>query len=528
YHHSALTKLWGGLGFLGLTAITLLLLRKRVARGFDALAADSREFTADQRKIRRSVWNELTTTNKWTLAFIILLGIGLRWLYINAPLEYDESFSYLFFASKPLYVTVSYYLLPNNHILYNAFMHLSIQLFDTSAWAVRLPAFIFGVMAIPLSYMLGRRVLNVQTGMLAALLVSTSHWMIRYSTQGRGYSLQLVLILLMALLAIYLRWSQSRPAWMWMAVLAALTVHTVPTGVYPVAFIWIWLLFAMKKGWAKRIKTLVVYGAFAVGLTMLLYTPVFIVSGGRSIIANPYVVSLSFSEWLAQIPQWTADFHEYLAGPMPMALQIVLTLAVVAGIILHPWKKEPWPFIVPLTIVTLSMITIQQVHPFTRVWTWIVPFVAITAASGLGYLSERFINAEKTTRTVSIVVGIVLLVTMSGAELWQYNSTKEHRQTYELGMTSAAEWFNQNLADDDFVLWNMSFPVIGYYLDRDGDGREVLYSRSETDSGRVFFIHDLNRSIPVELAEAELDSSMINQMVQVFAEGNMTIHQLIR
>jgi len=336
------------------------------------------------------------------------------------------------------------------------------------------------------------------------------------------------LLLMMALLAFYLRNRDNRAAWMNMALFAALAVHTIPTGIYAVTFLWVWMAQASKHPMTTRFRLLGGYGVHAIAVAAILYLPVFIASGARSVIANPYVVSLTSAEWRAQIPQWIDGFHNYLAGTLPLALQIVLLIAIVAGIVLHPWKKQPWPFIVPLALVTLLMIAIQQVHPFTRVWTYVVPFIAIAAASGLVLINDRFINKGKTASIAMTAFGVVLLIVMVGSEAWHFNSTSDHRRTYEQGMIAAADWLNDNLEQDDFVRWNMSFPVLGFYLDKYGDGRQLLYSREETDSGRVFFIHDLNREIPVEMAEAELEQSDLQFMREAFAEGNMTIHELHR
>ncbi len=528
FHANLQHKLAYGLAILSLLTTALIVFRRRFALGLDRFGEDLRIYVRSLGQAARAAWAELSLWQQLALIGLTLAGVVLRMLYFNDGLEYDESYSYLFFASRPLYVILSYYQAPNNHILYNVFMHGTIELFGASAWAVRLPALIFGVLTIPLTYLLGRRVLNIQTGLFAATLVTASHWMIRYSTQGRGYSLQLLLVLLMALLAFTLIHSRNRAAWLMFALLAALSVHTIPTGVYPVAFLWVWLLFTNGHPLKVRFKYLAIYGWVAVALTLLLYLPVFVVSGPESVYANQYVVAITSAQWRTQMPEWISGFHDYLAGTLPLWLQLVLAVSILVSLVLHPWKKKPWPFIVPLVVVTLALVVIQQVHPFTRVWTWVVPFLAIAAASGFSLLLTKLIPSPRLLRVGGVLVGILLLLNMTVAEIGNYARTLNHRQTYETGMIAAAEWFNTNLEPDDFVRWNMSFPVIGFYLDRYGDGRQVLYSRDETPTGRVFFIHDRNREIPVELAEADLDSSALESLQPVFAKGNMTIHELIR
>ena len=57
--------------------------------------------------------------SKFYLLLILPLVFNL-YLIISLPITYDEAWTYNNFISKGLLVSVSYYPMPNNHVLYNA------------------------------------------------------------------------------------------------------------------------------------------------------------------------------------------------------------------------------------------------------------------------------------------------------------------------------------------------------------------------------------------------------------------------
>ena len=99
-------------------------------------------------------------------------------------------------------------------------MHAWIKLGRQDFW-VRLPALFFGVLAIPLTYALARRLFTHRVGYLAALLMTIAFFAIRYSRETRPYALLLVftLIAFLGLWQIY----QTHKMRYWMLVIVGLS-----------------------------------------------------------------------------------------------------------------------------------------------------------------------------------------------------------------------------------------------------------------------------------------------------------------
>jgi mannosyltransferase len=80
--------------------------------------------------------------------------------------------------------------------LYYWLLHYWVALFGTSEVAVRSLSVLFGALAIPVIYLLGRRLFNEEAGLLAALILAFSTLNVQYSQEARMYSLMVLLALL--------------------------------------------------------------------------------------------------------------------------------------------------------------------------------------------------------------------------------------------------------------------------------------------------------------------------------------------
>lgn len=112
--------------------------------------------------------------------------------------ELDESGQVsLFFGQRSWWDTLFGYDDPNNHILFSILSRASLNSWrwinDASPWefsevAFRLPAFFFGMLAIP-AWGWFARLLGLRTGaVLLMALLAVHPWFIRYASEGRAYA----------------------------------------------------------------------------------------------------------------------------------------------------------------------------------------------------------------------------------------------------------------------------------------------------------------------------------------------------
>jgi hypothetical protein len=283
-----------------------------------------------------------TRADRPWLAGLFLLAAGLWAIGASqVPPAYDEVFSAVYSAgSGSLLVAWSYYMLPNNHILFNllngglfGWLHylpwlvLTGRLLSGLAYAGTL-AVIYRVLAS----LTGRR--WVGAGLAALAGGQFSLW--GFGFQARGYALY-ALLHWVALAALLAYWRQPRRAWLWLNAAAVVAGYaTVPTFLfYHAAQLLAAALVQARQRrfdprfWLSQAGALALGGAF--------YLPVLGFSGLGALTANPYVRPFQGS-LVDFIGQAWPDFRSYAPycfgeswlGPWPAYGLALLPLALLA------------------------------------------------------------------------------------------------------------------------------------------------------------------------------------------------------
>lgn len=353
------------------------------------------------------------------LGAIILWTVILRFAFLNEAMRWDESDTFLSFASRPLFVGLAYYT-PNNHLLNTLLMHLSYSVFGVSPWALRLPTVIAGVFIVPLTYASIRVHQGRDTALLAAALASASFPLIEYSTNARGYSIGTAFFLLMILLA-GLGIRGERAAWTLLPATAALAIYSVPTMCFGVAGLFAWVLMTTKS--AGRVLLL---SLAAVAATLVLYAPPLAVTGSSSLIHNQWVAPLQLREFLARIPFALSSLWEYWNMRLPVFLAVLIALGVVASVIIrvaHGWSS--FPMLLAIVLVSAAMVVFQRVHPPRRAWLFLLPVYLGAAAEGWSFLCSRFPQPRWVIPVLAVVLsGWMGLQVVRGGSLYRPGGEK--------------------------------------------------------------------------------------------------------
>jgi uncharacterized membrane protein len=142
------------------------------------------------------------------LSAIIALGIGLRlWSPgMRSDLWFDEVYSYGIAQQSVRQMMQSLLLGGDAHPpLYILLLHFWLKLGDSDANA-KLLSLLFGIIAIPVLYLLSKGIADQKTGVLSALVLASSQTAITYSVEARCYSL----LMFLSVLSIHLLLSAFR------------------------------------------------------------------------------------------------------------------------------------------------------------------------------------------------------------------------------------------------------------------------------------------------------------------------------
>ena len=273
--------------------------------------------------------------------------------------------------------------------------------FGSGDFYVRALSAVISLAAIPVIYLLGKRLFSSGVGLLAAALFSVHAWQVRYAQEARSYSLY---VLLTALSCLFLLAAIEKPArrfWAGYVVCSVLAIYSHFFSVLVVVAQWAAFYFLraddrLAAGFRRSLKI--------IGL-LFLPLAVFIVSRGTGPLS-----------WIAR-PGF-GDLHRFLldlAGNGGDALLLAYVACCAIALALGGWARgrnlalDAWRYLfllswllVPVAI-TLVFSLIRPVFLPRYLLTCVAPLVLL-AAAGLARLRSRWASA------ILLVIMLVLSV----------------------------------------------------------------------------------------------------------------------
>jgi len=307
---------------------------------------------------------------------------------MNQPLWYDEAFTWAV-ARLPidrlLAATAGDVHPPTWYLI----THWTMKIFGDAEWALRLPALLFGLASLALTYRLARALgYGHKLALGAVLLLAILPGQINYAQEARMYTL-LQAAGLVAALGIY-----TDRLWMMAAgMIAALLTHNLAVvHVAVLAGLAIWrawsgnLLSGEPDQWA-RIAKLALIGQ----LVLVAYLP-----WARVAIQQSRDVSDGF--WIVDYGPGGYLFESARAALLinqPGSLKLhlyLLFIGLVALIGWHCWRDERWELLALLSVPALILIIISELwRPLFlgRALVPSLPFLALLAAAAIEQLPDR-------------------------------------------------------------------------------------------------------------------------------------------
>jgi Dolichyl-phosphate-mannose-protein mannosyltransferase len=494
------------IGLAGLAGLLVLL-----GGTIDRVATEiARCWASAVRGAPAAAWRWLTRESPSYLAalgLVFAIAVALRVIFLDVPLRYDEATTYNNFVSKPLYVGLAHYPLPNNHLLHTFLAKVSVVTFGADTWAIRLPALLAGLALVPTTFALARILYGRAAALLAAALVASSSTLVEYSTNARGYTLVALLTVGALVAAIRVLESDSIGAWAVIVVAGALGLHAVPVMLYPLGGILLWVV-ASGLAAGRPLRPLLARtgaAAFVTGiLTLVLYAPVYAASGIRSVTSNDFVEPTSWGSFFERLPEHFQATYETWVRDQHLVVEIAFVVGLVGALALTPLvSRYRIPPLLAMVAWIAPVLVVQRVVPFTRVWLFLVP-VALAAVAGFyGWLAERA-RARR-----ALVPALAALVALGGA--WAVvdgDSVRASRETGALlDAPAVAVYLAETVEPGDRVFATGSDSILEYYLRREGiDPTPLLYTSDRRV--RTYLVVNVLGGQILDHYEAELDPSL--------------------
>ena len=217
--------------------------------------------------------------DKVVLGVILCIALAFRVVGLNQPLWYDELITLYTHIKLPWSEMMSDYEM-NHHYLFSFQAKMVAEVFGESAWALRLPALLFGVGSIAAMWVLARDVAGTKVAHVSSLLLAISYHHIWFSQNARGYTELMFWCILGVIFFLRGLKHPKLMAWLWFAVVLALAVFTHLTGAFfffSLGVVWLgWSVIKLIKRDLKPAEIWLPSIGFILGgaLTLLLYLPV--------------------------------------------------------------------------------------------------------------------------------------------------------------------------------------------------------------------------------------------------------------
>lgn len=492
---------WGLIAGLGCWAAAGALWLDR-GRWTGRLAASYGRFRLDAIRALRNLASDRGAMG-W-LAALTLVGVGIRLWFLDQPMRYDEAHTYLAFVF-PRTMRLFFYGVPNNHVAHTLLVWASTALLGAAPWAIRLPAFLAGVLIVPGSFMCARLVLR-SGGLLAAGLAAASSYLVLFSTNARGYSILALVTLALVVLTPYVVRTRSLFGGLLWALLAAVGLYTIPVMLFPMAMLLLWALALayLDGGWPNLWRI----GWWAAGLvavcavtTLALYAPVLVMTGGEAVFANQYVTSRPMGEVLAMLPNTILTTWGRFSRDVPAPVTAILGGSMGVGLVAL-WKRNRAAFwLYPAAVVgCLGLVLGRRVIPFDRTWIFLLPIgFGLIDAAWTALLSLPPGRGRPRLR-LHLAGALGLLFALGiGYRLASTNSVIHYPETGAIEDAEAiAEYLQPRLEPGDYVLArNPANMPLRYYLLRRGVPLEVFQAGGD---GQVYVVVQLPRDTFEKLA----------------------------
>lgn len=348
-------------------------------------------------------------------------------------------------------------------IIHTAMTALSFGAFGVSEASGRIPALIFGVLSIPLAFMVGRRMKNDRVGVILAFLITFATVQIAWSRQVRFYQ-QLQFFFLLSLYSMdrlmdRMRWKNFLI--LILAVLCMFHSHdqfgfllALPLGIwFPIGKAGL-LKHKILNPKETRLRDWIGFAILALAAAIVIHLRWSSIFEG-------------LEHFLAHQEDWLSNYVEYFGEE----LGGIFYLAV-PGAFLGVWKRRRnlmyvLAFLLPFLVVSYRAYAYQARHVFM-----LIPLLLAFASLMLDYVFDRVRGALSEFRINPVLKLIIpaafVMIFVAILPLGEF--TFAPKEYYDLGPTApqgefrpAHQYIERNWKENDVVITTIE-PVTNFYM----------------------------------------------------------------
>lgn len=363
---------------------------------------------------------------KHSLGTIILIqsGVFLFFLY-HLPYHYDEAYTYVFFSGKSILTSLTFYPLPNNHVLHNIISGVFLLLPLNEIVAIRMASYIASIFTTYYFFKLALKLLPAELSIITTSLFTFSFPFVLYATQARGYALLTFFAVLCMYSLVCTAENKSTLKYLCLySVSSILGFFTIPSFLYCFAVVNVFFLlhfilrFELKNSFRFVVSNLVIFG-----VTILLYIPLIIRNSWKALTANNGVIKRDIQYIKGNMKSHLQDVYEFFMGGSSLSfhwIYLLLTFAIVHFFFRGYINRLTSSMLIVLLLSPVPIMFMHGAIPFPRTWIYLmIPFslcmglmlhvVSILAGMGVKKFHVRLPSLQPATFILIVVISVAML-----------------------------------------------------------------------------------------------------------------------
>lgn len=508
-----LALLWGGL-------------RKLILQFVGQLVEERATFRKDSARTHHKLKKFTSKGHKRAVFALIICGTLLRAFFLMEPITYDEAFTYVHYISKPLSVLLSDYSYPNNHIFHNLIAKVFTSIFGGGVLPLRLTAFLFGVLTMPLVYVLVRAMFNRYIAITTLALMASAGGFVEYSAIARGYSITWVCFVAALLLGRYFIKKNNLYVMLLLGLVNAIGFWAVPVMIYPALAVYMWILISVVLKFQRSLNERV-YKILGSLLTMavfsaLFYLPVIITYGVGQLFSHPTMGDTSWSAFMAQDHEQIFAIWVYLTHFSQAWIILTLLACALFSIVVSSKFRA---MVIGAVVVIVPMVLIQSVIGPPRIWNFLMLYLYISGGIGIYYFlkfvqSKAVKNLAKRARTIASCI-IIFAGCGYLTSLGMPDRIFRMAEVKDIG-----RYFSFILKEGDRVI--VDFPIeapVEYHFLLEGVDTGQLYYEPEKDAVVYVLVNSKKEQSLTEVIEARSEPEYFEEAVFIEEKGHTSIYK---
>lgn len=277
------------------------------------------QFRFDVRDVRERYFKRTSAAHKRFVLLLILVGAALRAALMLEPITASEALACMGFAFQPVGTIVSDYSLPINHVLHTLLAKASMGIFGVGTVALRLPAVLASVLALPLFYLFVRSMFNRYIALMALAMAASFPAQVELGALAHGYSIAWCAMLAGFVLGRHLVRERNAVTSVLLGFTLALGMWATPSMIFPALMVLLWVLFSLLAKYERSLNDRLLSLGLAVTVflvaTVLLYAPIVMTHGIDHLFNHLTEGEISWKEFRTGYPDKVLDLWSWVVDP---------------------------------------------------------------------------------------------------------------------------------------------------------------------------------------------------------------------